>query len=152
LIGNGLLTVLQHPDQLQELRGDVSLIPSAVEEMLRFESPIQHTARMTTEDLELGGKQIHKRQAVIAVLGAANRDPERFTDPDQFDINRQDNRHMAFGWASHFCFGAPLARLEAQIAFESLFQRMPNLRLKLDKPEWQENLCYRGLTQLPVVF
>jgi len=86
------------------------------------------------------------------VLGAANRDPERFTDPDQFDINRQDNRHMAFGWASHFCFGAPLARLEAQIAFETLFQRMPNLRLKLDKPEWQENLCYRGLTQLPVVF
>jgi len=152
LIGNGLLTVLQHPDQLQELRGDVSLIPSAVEEMLRFESPIQHTARMTTEDLELGGKQIHKRQAVIAVLAAANRDPERFTDPDQFDINRQDNRHMAFGWASHFCFGAPLARLEAQIAFETLFRRMPDLGLQLDEPEWQENLCYRGLTQLPVVF
>ena len=152
LIGNGLLTVLQHPDQLQELRGDVSLIPSAVEEMLRFESPIQHTARMTTEDLELGGKQIHKRQAVIAVLAAASRDPERFTDPDQFDINRQDNRHMAFGWASHFCFGAPLARLEAQIAFETLFRRMPDLGLQLDEPEWQENLCYRGLTQLPVVF
>ena len=152
LIGNGLLTVLKHPDQLWELRSDPSLIPSAVEEMLRFESPIQHTARMTTEDLELGGKQICKRQAVIAVLGAANRDPERFTDPDQFDIHRQDNRHVAFGWASHFCFGAPLARLEAQIAFETLFQRMPNLRLLLDEPEWQENLCYRGLTQLPVMF
>jgi cytochrome P450 len=152
LIGNGLLTLLQHPDQLRELRSDPSLIPSAIEEMLRFESPIQHTARMTTEELELGGKRIHKREAVIAVLGAANRDPERFTDPDQFDIHRQDNRHMAFGWASHFCFGAPLARIEAQVAFETLFQRMPGLGLQLEQPEWQENLCYRGLTALPVAF
>jgi cytochrome P450 len=152
LIGNGLLTLLRHPDHVHELRGDPSLIPSAIEEMLRFESPIQHTARMTAEDVELGGQLIHKRQAVIAVLGAANRDPERFRDPDLFDIHRQDNRHVAFGWASHFCFGAPLARLEAHVVFETLLLRMPDLRLHLDKPEWQENLCYRGLTHLPVAF
>lgn len=152
LIGNGLLTLLQHPDQLRELRDDASLIDSAIEEMLRFESPIQHTARMTAEDLDLQGQQIHKRQAVIAVLGAANRDPERFSDPDQFNIHRQDNRHVAFGWASHFCFGAPLARLEAQVAFETMLRRMPTLRLELETPSWQDNLCYRGLTALPIRF
>jgi len=97
LIGNGLLTLLRHPAQLQALRSDSSLIPAAIEEMLRFESPIQHTARMTVDDLELGGKQIRTRQAVIAVLAAANRDPERFADPDRFDIHRQDIRHVAFG-------------------------------------------------------
>lgn len=152
LIGNGLLTLLQHPAQLQEIRDDASLIPSAIEEMLRFESPIQHTARMTVEDLELKGNRIHKRQAVVAVLGAANRDPERFPDPDRFSIRRQDNRHVAFGWASHFCFGAPLARLEALVAFETILRRMPNLQLELETPTWQDNLCYRGLTTLPIRF
>jgi cytochrome P450 len=152
LIGNGLLTLLRHPAHLQALRSDPSLIPSAVEEMLRFESPIQHTARMTVDDLELGGKQIRKRQAVIAVLGAANRDPERFADPDRFDIHRRDNRHVAFGWASHFCFGAPLARLEAHIIFETMLRRMPTLQLELQTPTWQDNLSYRGLTALPVRF
>ena len=152
LIGNGLLTLLRRPAHLQALRGDPSLIPSAVEEMLRFESPIQHTARMTVDDLELGGKQIRKRQAVIAVLGAANRDPERFADPDRFDIHRQDNRHVAFGWASHFCFGAPLARLEAQVIFETMLRRMPTPQLDLPTPTWQDNLTYRGLTSLPITF
>jgi cytochrome P450 len=152
LIGNGLLTLLRHPAQLQALRGDPSLIPSAVEEMLRFESPIQHTARMTVDDLELGGQQIRKRQAVIAVLGAANRDPDRFSEPDQFDIRRQDNRHVAFGWASHFCFGAPLARLEAHVIFETMLRRMPTLQLDLPTPIWQDNLSYRGLTALPITF
>lgn len=152
LIGNGLLTLLRHPDQLQQLRSDPSLIPSAIEEMLRFESPIQHTARMTAQDLELGGEQIRKRQAVISVLGAANRDPERFPDPDRFDIHRQDSRHVAFGWASHFCFGAPLARLEAQVAFETLLREMPDAKLKSEQITWQENLCYRGLTTLPIAF
>jgi pimeloyl-[acyl-carrier protein] synthase len=152
MIGNGLLTLLHHPDQWQKLRVDPSLIPDAIEEMLRYESPIQYTARMTAHDLELGGQQMRRRQAVIAVLGAANRDPERFPNPDRFDIGRPDNRHVAFGWAGHFCFGAPLARLEGRVAFETLLRRMPQLTLEPRPVTWQENLCYRGLTALPVRF
>jgi cytochrome P450 len=152
LIGNGTLILLRQPDLLDEVRSHPALLPSAIEEFLRYESPIQHTARMAAEDLELGGKQIRKRQAVIAVLGAANRDPERFPDPDRVDLCRPDNRHLAFGWAAHFCFGAPLARLEAQVAFEMMLRRLPHLRLATDTLLWQENLAYRGLKTLPVSF
>jgi cytochrome P450 len=152
LIGNGMLTLLQHPDQLGKLRADLSLISSAVEELLRYEAPSQHTARLAPEDVELGGKLIRKRQAVIAVMGAANRDPERFPDPDRLDICRQDNRHVAFAWASHFCFGAPLARLEGQIVFESVLRRMPNLRLEPGPLQWRTNMGLRGLVALPVAF
>jgi pimeloyl-[acyl-carrier protein] synthase len=152
LIGNGTLTLLRHPDQLERLRADFSLIPSAVEELLRYESPSQHTARLAPEDVELGGKLIHKREAVIAVMGAANRDPERFPDPDRLDLGRQDNRHVAFAWASHFCFGAPLARIEGQVAFESVLRRMPNLALGPEPLKWRDNLGLRGLTALPVTF
>ena len=152
LIGNGMLTLLRHPDQLAKLVGDLSLVPSAVEELLRFESPSQHTARIASEDTELGGKLIRKRQAVIAVMGAANRDPERFADPNQLDICRADNRHLAFAWASHFCFGAPLARMEAQITFDLLLRRFPNPHLDTDQLTWRSNLGLRGLTALPVRF
>src|ERR1700694_5977083 len=153
LIGNGMLTLLLNPESLQRLRDDASLIPSAVEELLRYESPSQHTARLAPADVEMGGKQIRKRQAVIAVMGAANRDPERFSEPDRLDIGRRDNRHLAFGWAAHFCFGAALARLEGQIAFETLLRRLPNLVLDKTTPlEWRHNLGLRGLTALPVVF
>jgi hypothetical protein len=152
LIGNGVLSLLRNPDQLQKLRQDSSLIPSAVEELLRYESPSQHTARLARADLEMGGKQIRQRQAVIAVMGAANRDPERFPDPDRLDITRKDNRHVAFGWAAHFCFGAPLARLEGQIAFETILRRLPNLALEPRHLVWRHNLGLRGLTALPVVF
>jgi cytochrome P450 len=152
LIGNGILSLLRHPDELQRLRTDPSLIPSAVEELLRFESPSQHTARMAPEDLELGGKRIGKRQAVIAVMGAANRDPDRFPDPDRLDVDRKDNRHVAFGWAAHFCFGAPLARMEGQIAFETMLRRLPNMTLDPIPLVWRENLGLRGLTALPVTF
>src|SRR5438067_2250988 len=152
LIGNGVLSLLRHPDQLQRLRQDTSLIPSAVEELLRYESPSQHTARLAPDDVVLGGKTIRKRQAVIAVMGAANRDPERFPDPDKLDLGRQDNRHVAFAWASHFCFGAPLARIEGQTAFATMLQRMPNLRLESGPITWRENLGLRGLTSLPVTF
>jgi cytochrome P450 len=152
LIGNGVLTLLRNPDQLQKLRADLSSIPSAVEELLRYESPSQHTARMAPYDTELGGKLIRKRQAVIAIMGAANRDPERFPDPDRLDITRKDNRHLAFGWASHFCFGAPLARLEGQIAFETLLRRFPSLALAAGALIWRENLGLRGLTALPLTF
>ena len=120
LIGNGLLTLLRHPDQLERLRSDPTLLESAVEELLRYESPSQHTARLAPAGAVLGGKEIPEGDAVIAVMGAGNRDPERFPDPDRLDLGRQDNRHLAFGWAAHFCFGAPLARIEGQIAFETL--------------------------------
>jgi pimeloyl-[acyl-carrier protein] synthase len=153
LIGNGVLTLLRNPAEMERLKKDSSLIPSAVEELLRYESPSQHTARLAPADVEMGGKQIRKRQVVIAVMGAANRDPERFTEPDRLDISRQDNRHLAFGWAAHFCFGAALARLEGQIAFETLLRRLPNLALDTTTPlEWRHNLGLRGLTALPVVF
>jgi len=152
LIGNGVLTLLRHPDQLERLKQDISLIPAAVEELLRYESPSQHTARLAPDDVVLGGKTIRKRQAVIAVMGAANRDPERFPDPDKLDLGRQDNRHVAFAWASHFCFGAPLARIEGQTAFATMLQRMPNLKLESGPITWRENLGLRGLTSLPVTF
>src|SRR5260370_19822304 len=150
LIGNGMLSLLRHPDQLEKLRADLSLIPSAVEELLRYESPIQHTARLAPDDLVLGRKTICKGQTVIAVMGAANRDPEQFPNPDQLDICRQDNRHVAFAYASRFCFGAPLARLEGQIAFETMLCRMPNLSLEPGPVTWPGNLDLRGLTALPV--
>ena len=153
LIGNGLLTLLRNPAEMERLRADSSLIPSAVEELLRYESPSQHTARLAPADIEMGGKKIRERQAVIAVMGAANRDPERFQDPDRLDIARQDNRHLAFGWAAHFCFGAALARLEGQIAFEALLLRLPNLTLDPAMPlEWRHNLGLRGLKALPLSF
>ena len=151
LIGNGLLTLLRNPEQLRMLQADPSLIPTAIEELLRYESPIQHTARLAPEDMEIGGQTIRKRQAVMAVLGAANRDPERFPDPDRLDIHRENNRHVAFGWAAHFCFGAPLARIEGQIAFESLLQ-LPNLRLEPAPLVWQDNHGFRGLKSLPITF
>ncbi len=152
LIGNSILTLLRHPEELERLRGDLSLLPPAVEELLRYESPSQHTARLAPEDVVLGGKLISKRQAVIAVMGAANRDPERFAEPDRLDLGRQDNRHVAFAWAAHFCFGAPLARIEGQVALEAVLRRMPRLRLAGGPLQWRENLGLRGLTALPVKF
>jgi hypothetical protein len=152
LIGNGILTLLRNPAVLEDLRRDMSLIPSAVEELLRYESPSQHTARLAPDDIELGSKTIRKRQAVIAVIGAANRDPERFPDPDRLDIRRKENRHVAFGFAAHFCFGAPLARLEGQIAFATILRRLNRLELKPGLLTWRENLGLRGLTALPLSF
>jgi amino acid adenylation domain-containing protein len=152
LIGNGLLTLLRNPAEMERLRNDSSLIPSAVEEMLRYESPSQHTARMCPSDREMGGRLIQKRQAVIAVMAAANRDPERFPDPDRFDITRKDNRHLAFGYAAHFCFGAPLARVEAQVVFEALLRRFSDITLVPQPIEWRSNLGLRGLKALQVKF
>ena len=152
LIGNGVLTLLRHPDQLERLQNDLTLIPSAVEELLRYESPSQHTARICREDTELGGQLIRKGQAVIAVMAAGNRDPERFPDPDRLDLGRTDNRHLAFGWASHFCFGAPLARIEGQLVFEALVRRTANMVIAPGPIVWRDNLGLRGLTSLQVTF
>jgi len=151
LIGNGLLTLLRHPEELRMLQEDASLIPAAIEELLRYESPIQYTARLAPEDTEIGGQRIGKRQAVMAVIGAANRDPDRFSDPDRVDIHRAENRHLAFGWAAHFCFGAPLARVEGQLAFEALL-RLPQLALENAPLVWQDNHGFRGLKALPIAF
>ena len=152
LIGNGMLALLRNPDQLQKLRDDPSLIESAVEELLRYDSPVQATGRVATEDTEIGGKKIDKGDMLVTSLGAANRDPERFPDPDRLDITRQDNRHVAFGYGLHFCLGAPLARLEGQAAINTLLRRFPNLRLGTEAPEWRETITLRGLKSLPVAF
>lgn len=152
LIGNGMLTLLRDPAQTEYLRRNMQIVQPAVEELLRYESPSQHTARLAPDDVELGGKKIRKRDAVIAVMAAGNRDPERFPNPDQLDFNRADNRHLAFGWAAHFCFGAPLARLEGQIAFQTLLARFPHLELTGERLVWRENLGLRGLTSLPLIY
>jgi pimeloyl-[acyl-carrier protein] synthase len=152
LIGNGILTLLRNPEELEHLKADPSLVPSAVEEMLRYESPSQHTGRIVPQNREMGGKLLKKGQAIMAVMAAANRDPERFPDPDRFDITRQDNRHLAFGYAAHFCFGAALARVEGQESFSALVSRLPNLKLESTNLVWRNNLGLRGLMSLPVSF
>jgi cytochrome P450 len=153
LIGNGVLSLLRHPDQLERLRRDPSLIEPGIEELLRYESPSQHTARMAPADVDLGGRRIERRQAVIAVMGAANRDPDRFPDPDALDVGREDNRHVAFAWAGHYCFGAPLARLEGRITFAALLGRFADLRpVPGAALAWRQNLGLRGLVALPVQF
>ena len=152
LIGNGMLTLLRQPRELHRLRDDPSIIESAVEELVRYESPSQHSARLAPDDLQLGGKLIKKRQAVMAVMAAGNRDPERFEDPDRLDLTRANNRHLAFGWGPHFCFGAPLARIEGPIAFATLLRRLPNVALEPGALVWRQNLGLRGLTALPVTF
>jgi cytochrome P450 len=152
LIGNGLLTLLRHPADLARLRDDDSIVESAVEELLRYESPSQHTARLAPADLTLGDKSIRRRDAVMAVMAAANRDPWRFADPDRLDLERPNNRHVAFGWGAHFCFGAPLARIEGQISFPTLLRRLPGLALAPGPLTWRQNLGLRGLEALPVTF
>lgn len=152
LIGNGALALLRHPDQLQMLRDDPALIESAVEELLRYDSPVQATGRVALEKMEIGGKNIEKGHMLVTHLGAANRDPEKFPDPDRLDIRRQDNRHLAFGQGPHFCLGAPLARAEGQIAISTLLRRFHRLRLDIEAPEWRPTIILRGLKALPVRF
>jgi cytochrome P450 len=152
LIGNGLLTLLRQPDRLAGMRDRPEIAGSAIEELLRYETPSQHTGRICHEDTRIGDVTIRKGAAVMAVMAAGNRDPRRFADPDTLDLERQDNRHLAFGWAAHFCFGAPLARMEGRIAFAALLKRLPQLALGEGKLEWRQNLGLRGLTALPVSF
>jgi cytochrome P450 len=155
LIGNGVLALLQHPDQLQKLRDDPSLIKPAIEELLRYDGPVEtSTERFAREDIAIGGTVIPKGEMVMVVLASADHDPERFTAPDALDITRAHNRHLAFGKGIHFCLGAPLARMEGQIAIGTLLRRMPELRLA-DPPEsltWRPGMVLRGLKGLPVEF
>ena len=152
LIASGFLTLLRNPASLEQLRSHPEMAASAVEELLRYESPVQHTARIAPADTELGGKTIRKGSRVVAVLAAANRDPSRFPNPDHLDLLRPDNRHLAFGWAAHFCFGAPLARVECQIAFNALLRRLSKPALAEEKLEWRQNAGLRGLTRLNIRF
>jgi cytochrome P450 len=150
LIGNGTYALLRHPDQMKRLRDDLSLIPTAVEELLRYDSPVQFTNRILTADMELGGKVLRAGQMVLLLLAAANRDPEQFPDPDKLDVGRQNNKHVAFGLGSHFCLGAPLARLEGRLVLEALLRRAPNLRLDGPAPRYRQNFNLRGLESLHV--
>jgi pimeloyl-[acyl-carrier protein] synthase len=152
LIGNGTLALLRHPDQLRRLRDNPALIGTAVEELLRFDGPVQRTARIPSEDVVIDGRTIAKGEMVMPFIGAADRDPVQFPDPDRLDIGRTDNRHIAFGWGIHFCLGAPLARVEGQIAINTLVQRLPKLALATDTPQFRESLTLRGLASLPVQF
>ncbi len=152
LIANGLYTLLRHPDRLEQLRADPMLMSTASEEMLRYESPLQRNPRRVAEDLEYGGACLRRGDYVLQMLGAANRDPAVFPQPDQFQISRQPNRHVAFAFGIHFCVGAPLARLEAPLAIGTVLRRLPGLRLAGEAVEWQRHGLLRGLVSLPVEF
>ncbi len=150
LIGNGMLALLNNPDQRRRLQEDLSLLPSAVDEMLRYDGPAQMTSRVVAEEMEFGGKHMIPGHVVLTVLGAANRDPEQFPDPDRFDVARKNNRHLAFGLGIHYCLGAPLAVAEAQIAFQTLLRRLPEPEAAFEAPSWGPSFILRGLTTLPV--
>jgi pimeloyl-[acyl-carrier protein] synthase len=152
LIGNGALALLRHPDQLARLRDDPSIAEDAVEELLRYDSSVQMVFREALDDVQLGRKTIRRGEAVTIFLGSANRDPEQFPDPDRLDLTRGRTRHTGFGMGIHFCLGAPLARLEAQIAFQTLLRRMPCLTLQPGPLTWRAGLVFHGVEALPVRF
>jgi cytochrome P450 len=150
LLGNGVLALLSHPEQLRRLREDALLIDSAIEEMLRYDSPVQAVSRGVTAEVEIRGVTLRPGDIVLCLVGAANRDPSRFEQPDTFDIGRQDSRHLSFGHGIHYCLGAPLARLEAQIAIPALLERFPVIEAAGGPPRWRPSLVLRGLEELPL--
>jgi cytochrome P450 len=153
LIGNGFLALLRHPGQWRMLRDDPSLIANAIEEILRFESPVQAVARTAAEPIELSGVTLEPHAIVVSLVGAANRDPAVFENPDRFDIARTDLRPLSFGGGIHFCLGAQLARIEAAVVFETVLRRLPDLRLvEPEHPKWRSSFTLRGLTELPVAW
>jgi cytochrome P450 len=152
LIGNGLLALMQHPDQMQWLQAHPAAMPTAVEEFLRYDSSVQRQARVASLDFDLGGRRIRRGQYILIFLGAANRDPDQFPDPDRLDVARTENKHVSFGSGIHFCLGAPLARLEGEIAIGTALRRMPAMRLATDTLEREPLLALRKLKSLPVVF
>jgi cytochrome P450 len=152
LVGNGMLALLRNPDQLTRLRDDPALIRPGVEELMRYDGPVHVTARIAMADVEIGGETVRKGEQAVAILGAANRDPEQFPDPDRLDVSRTPNRHLAFGGGPHFCLGASLARMEGQIAFATLLRRLPDLELVTSSPGYRDHYVIRGLTELQVRF
>lgn len=151
LVGNGMLTLLRNPEAMKELRENPGLIRSAVEELLRYESPVQYTARVAKEELEVCGVRLQAGEPILFMLGAANRDPHQFKEPDRLDLKRVSNPHLAFGAGAHFCIGNQLARLEGQAAILKLVERFPKMRLAQERAEWAPNAVLRGLKALPVV-
>jgi cytochrome P450 len=151
LIANGTLALLRHPDQWQLLRDDPALIRPAVEELLRFESPVQFVSRVALADAEVGGVPIPAGRIVSMSIGSANRDPGRFPDPDRLNIRRADNQHLSFAAGPHYCLGAALARVEGEIAFTALAERIPDLQLATDTFSWRNNIVLRGVQSLPVI-
>ena len=155
LIGSGVLALLEHPDQLERLRGEPALIKPAVEELLRYTAPVfMSTERYAREDVTIHGVTIPRGEMAFGVIGSANRDETVFENPDALDITREPNRHLSFGQGIHFCLGAPLARMEAQIAIDTLLRRAPNIRLQVspDSLRWRPSMILRGLDALPVQF
>jgi cytochrome P450 len=150
LIGNGMYTLLQHPEAMSELRENPELIRTAVEELLRYESPVQYTGRTVKEEMEVCGVRLRQKETILFMLGAANRDPRQFKDPDRLNLKRLNNPHLAFGAGAHFCIGNQLARLEGQIAILHMVQQFPRMRLTEQRPEWTPNFGFRGLKALPV--
>ena len=150
LIGNGMLTLHRHPESWARLRAEPDLIGTAVEELLRFESPVQLTTRVAHEDLELGGRQIRAGDKMVVGIGAANRDPEAFDEADELRLDRQPNPHLAFGDGIHFCLGATLARAQGRVAIPRLIKRFPNLQIDVDELHWRRNIVVRGLQHLRV--
>ena len=150
LIGNGMLALLRHPEQLQRLRDDPSLIPSAVEELLRYDSPVQIDLRRVVEDCDVNGFPVKRGDDIVLLIGGANRDPEQFEDPDGLDVGRSESSHISFGRGIHACIGAPLARLEARIAIEMLLERFSSIRLSGPPPRFRGSIVLRGLESLPV--
>jgi cytochrome P450 len=150
LIGNGLFALLQNSDQKQKLHEHPRLLPAVIEETMRYDNPVQITYRSALADAEIHGKMIRAGDLVNTIIGSANRDPNRFTNPDNFDILRNEGRHLGFGLGIHFCIGAPLVRLEAEVAFETILRRFPQLSLATDDLQWQEHPIFRGLKSLPV--
>jgi cytochrome P450 len=150
LIGNGMLALLRHPEQLQALRHDPSLMPAAVEELLRYDAPVQVDGRTTFEEIEIGGRHLMQGQSVTLLIGSANHDADVFSHPERLDITRKETSNLSFGRGIHHCLGAPLARLEGRIAFEMLLERFPHLRLLTERPVFKDNVVLRGLKVLPI--
>jgi cytochrome P450 len=148
--GNGALALLRNPEQLRRLREDRTLLPAAIEELMRFDSPLQLFERTATEDVEIGGVTVEKGRKIAALLGAANRDPAVFAEPDRLDVGRADNPHISFGAGVHFCIGAPLARVELQATFGALLDRTSSIELG-GEPVRRPEIVIRGLAELPVV-
>ena len=150
LIGNGFLALHQQPQQLRMLRDDPSLADSAIEELLRFDAPVQLTSRVALEDVTIGERAVRAGDFIVLSLAGANRDPAQFPDPDRIDITREENRHLSLSLGNHYCLGSPLARLEARTAIMSLLDRFPETSLVDAEPQWREMVTLRGLTTLPV--
>ena len=150
LIGNAVIALARHPEQYRLVRASPELVPAAIEEVFRYDSPVQRMGRVAVEDIEYHGRTVRKGDRVFMVMGACNRDPRQFPEPDRFDVTRRENRHLSLGYGIHFCLGAALGRLEGQLALAALAERLPELHVDEAKLEWIDNLTIRGVTSLPL--